>query len=366
VPVGYADVAHFIRASPEVAAAADLLLIHLLPYWDDPAPPPADEAAAGVIEGYDGFRAAFPGKTVMIGETGWPSKGRMRGPGKPSRVNEALFVRSFAAQAAPRGIRYNLIEAIDQPWKRRPEGTVGGYWGLLDADRAAKFPLQGPVSERPHWRRDWLASLLVAAVALGAAALRPARAAAWAGRAALAGALGLSLVFQWDYALATVQGAGGWLAAVAWAGGALAAAAWLAGHPRSGALPLAALPAAWRARPSAWREPGVVVGVVAGVVLVVAAWTSLTLAVDPRHRDIPLARFALPALALALRAGPGGRAEATLCALLAATGLAQADPENVESLGWAALALLAAWPGLAALRRSLPFQREAEERRHRA
>ena len=28
--------------------------------------------------------------------------------------------------------RINVIEAFDQPWKRYFEGTVGGYWGVLD------------------------------------------------------------------------------------------------------------------------------------------------------------------------------------------------------------------------------------------
>jgi glucan 1,3-beta-glucosidase len=354
VPVAYADVAHFIRSAPEVAAAADLLLVHLLPYWDDPAPPPAGEAVTGVIEGYDGFRALFPGKEVMIGETGWPSRGRQRGPGKPSLVNEALFVRSFAAQAAARGIRYNLIEAIDQPWKRRPEGTVGGSWGLLDAARAPKFPLQGPVSARPGWRGDIALGLAVLALALGAAALRPAGGAAWAGRAALAAALGVALVMQWDYALATARGAGHWLAAAAWAGATVAAAAWLAGVPRDRALPMASLAPALRAQPSRWREPAVALGLLAAAVLVLAAWTGLVLAADPRHRDVPLARFALPALAVALRAGAGGREEAALGALVAATGLAQLERANPESLGWAALGLLVARPGLVALWRARP------------
>ena len=31
--------------------AADELLIHLLPYWDDPAPPPAATAATQVLQG---------------------------------------------------------------------------------------------------------------------------------------------------------------------------------------------------------------------------------------------------------------------------------------------------------------------------
>src|SRR5438876_920503 len=38
-------------------------------------------------------------------------------------------------------VRTYSIEAYDQPWKRQLEGTVGGYWGLLDsARRELKYP----------------------------------------------------------------------------------------------------------------------------------------------------------------------------------------------------------------------------------
>jgi len=55
----------------------------------------------------------------------------MREGALPSRTNQARVVsRSSARQAGE--FRVNLIEAYDQPWKRQLEGTVGGYWGLLD------------------------------------------------------------------------------------------------------------------------------------------------------------------------------------------------------------------------------------------
>src|SRR3546814_5222739 len=54
----------------------------------------------------------------MIGETGWPSAGRMRDGALPSRVNAATFLRGFTEMATRRGLAYNLIEAFDQPWKR--------------------------------------------------------------------------------------------------------------------------------------------------------------------------------------------------------------------------------------------------------
>ena len=72
VPVTYADVWEFWLRNRDLAAAADFITIHILPYWED-IPIPAARAAAHV----DAIRAkvveAFPGKEILIGEVGWPS-----------------------------------------------------------------------------------------------------------------------------------------------------------------------------------------------------------------------------------------------------------------------------------------------------
>ena len=81
---------------------------------------------------------AFPGKEILIGETGWPSAGRMREGALPSRTNQARVVSEILALAKRENFRVNLIEAYDQPWKRQLEGTVGGYWGLIDAAKRAR------------------------------------------------------------------------------------------------------------------------------------------------------------------------------------------------------------------------------------
>ena len=57
-----------------------------------------------------------------------------------------------------------VIEAFDQPWKRKLEGTVGGYWGLYDDDLRDKFPLSGPVVEDARW---WIGLIVGCACAVG-------------------------------------------------------------------------------------------------------------------------------------------------------------------------------------------------------
>lgn len=114
-PVAYADIYEFWRRNPIVAEAADRLLVHVLPYWDDPTPVSIGQVQAHVRTILDGMREAFPRARIEIGEIGWPSAGRTRGYAVPDRVNQARFVREFAAQAGALQMRYNLIEAIDQP-----------------------------------------------------------------------------------------------------------------------------------------------------------------------------------------------------------------------------------------------------------
>ncbi|MCC7488908.1 MAG: hypothetical protein IT485_04610 [Gammaproteobacteria bacterium] len=354
VPVAYADVAHFIDEAPEVANAADLLLIHILPYWDEPEPPSAAAAVAQVMLVYERFVARWPGHEVMIGETGWPSAGRQRGPGRPTLLNEARFVRGFAAVAAARGIRYNLIEAIDQPWKRTAEGTVGGYWGLLDEYRQPKFALQGPVSDHPQWRSDAAATAALFALLLAAGLGARLRAAGWLGWTAVSLACAFALIFQWETALVMSRSMAGWIGAGIAAAATLFAAGLLRtllAHDARPAVPPASFAAAAAAlgRPVAlWRDASLRLGAFAGLVMVAAAWISLMLTVEPRHSDIPVAAFALPAVALAIRlagrAGCDQREAALLAVLLLCCGLWQLEPENPESLAWLAICLLLALP----------------------
>ena len=76
----------------------------------------------------------------MIAEFGWPSAGYNMLKANPGHIEQAKVMRDFVARAEALGIEYNIIEAIDQPWKTN-EGGVGPYWGLLDASRNVKFCL---------------------------------------------------------------------------------------------------------------------------------------------------------------------------------------------------------------------------------
>src|ERR1700691_442976 len=91
VPVTYADVWEFWLRNRELYDAVDFVTIHILPYWED-FPIRAKYAVAHVDQIRRRMEVAFPGKEILIGETGWPSAGRMRDAALPSRTNQARVV----------------------------------------------------------------------------------------------------------------------------------------------------------------------------------------------------------------------------------------------------------------------------------
>jgi exo-beta-1,3-glucanase (GH17 family) len=165
VPVTYADVWEFWLRYKKLANSVSYITVHILPYWED-EPVPPQTAVAHVTQVYKQIKAAFPGRQVMIGETGWPSAGRPRHGTSATLVNEARYVREFLDYAATVDMPYNMIEAFDQPWKRDLEGTPGGYWGLSTVDNLPKFPMLGPVVEEPRWWLGWAAGAVMAVLTL--------------------------------------------------------------------------------------------------------------------------------------------------------------------------------------------------------
>jgi exo-beta-1,3-glucanase (GH17 family)/cellulose synthase/poly-beta-1,6-N-acetylglucosamine synthase-like glycosyltransferase len=141
---------------PELASAVDFIAAHILPYWEGFD---ASRAVDHTIEFYDRLRQMHPGKRIVIAEFGWPSAGYNFHNADPGRIAQAQVLRDFVTRAQAYGIDYNIVEAVDQPWKTM-EGGVGPYWGLFDASRAPKFAWTGPISDPDYIKRAGLAVLL--------------------------------------------------------------------------------------------------------------------------------------------------------------------------------------------------------------
>lgn len=332
VPVTYADVWEFWLRYPDVEAAVDFVTIHILPYWED-FPVPASEAAAHVESIRQKVKAAFPEKEVLIGEVGWPSAGRMRDGALPSPTNQALVVHDMLAAAKREHYRVSVIEAFDQPWKERLEGTVGGHWGLLDGKtRGFKFAWGAAVSDHPYWRWQAAAGIVLAALVFTAALVarrheppvNEPMLGRWLGVAATG--LGGGALIGWVLANVPIESLGidGWarsltLAALAIASPIVGAAALM----RRTALPTFAQVIG----PEAGRVPDplkLALGALLILLCVFAMQSALGLVFDPRYRDFPFAPMTaalVPFLALSLttapRTGPRPAAETITAVLFA-------------------------------------------------
>ena len=342
-PVTYADVWEFWLRHPELANSVDYLTIHILPYWEDKPVTPA-LAVQHVAAVYARVQQAFPGKRVMIGETGWPSAGRSRQQASASVVNEARYLREFLRYAATAKLPYNVIEAFDQPWKRAQEGTAGGYWGIFDAHARPKFAMHGPVIEDPRWWLGWLAAAAGGGLFVLAGAWRRHRH-GWRDALALglAGiASGGALAWQFRQMLFACRDAWEWTISLAACTVALCTALrlarWIA----------ARLSGVARAFAPGWLRLGW---------LFVLTYYGLLLVFDGRYRDFPLGLFLLPCVGYALAGSlsdPSTRVmprveERFLAAclpLLGAIVLVQEAGLNLVAWLWLGLNLLLALPVL--------------------
>ncbi|MEO7066178.1 MAG: glycosyl hydrolase family 17 protein [Rhodanobacter sp.] len=342
VPVSYADVWEFWLRHPELANSVDYLTIHILPYWED-TPVSPERAVQHVAQVYAKVQHAFPGREIMIGETGWPSAGRPRQAASASVVNEARYLREFLNYAASVHMPYNVIEAFDQPWKRAQEGTVGGYWGIFDAQGRPKFAMQGPVTEVPNWWLGWLAGatgvVLFALVSGWRRRWRGWR--GWVASGLMGFASGAALAWQYRQMAFAARDLWEWTVSIGACVLALITALWLSRWIAARLAGTTAITAVPR-----WMRVGW---------LFVLAYYGLLLVVDGRYRDFPLGLFALPCIGYALVNALSARSEAckpwleerflaVVVPLLALVVVIEGAGLTTATWLWLALSLAIAWP----------------------
>jgi glucan 1,3-beta-glucosidase len=356
VPVTYADVWEFWLRNRDVAAAADFVTIHILPYWED-LPIPASRAAAHVDAIRQQVARAFPGKEIVIGEVGWPSAGRMREGALPSPANQARVIQDVLALAKRENFKVNVIESFDAPWKRVFEGTVGGHWGLLDdASRSFKFKFGEPVSNHPHWISQAAGGVvfafLIFMAAWRAGGERRKQRALWLAVTANAVAGGILLGWAIENVPLESLGFGQWsrsiaMVAVACLSPVVASVAFMRGT---------ALPSLSRVLGTNDLRLTDVLAFACGIILIatllLAIQIALGLVFDPRYKDFPFAPITVavvPLLTLSLAAnrsaGPRGVAETAGAVLLTLFVLYIIPNETLAN--WQSLWLCAAFAALA-------------------
>jgi exo-beta-1,3-glucanase (GH17 family)/cellulose synthase/poly-beta-1,6-N-acetylglucosamine synthase-like glycosyltransferase len=156
VPVTTGEIWNIWIENPELASSVDYIAAHILPYWEGFSEKQAVDQALII---YQKLRDTFPGKRIVIAEFGWPSAGYNQKSAIPGAFEQAVTLRTFVSRAEAIGMEYNIVEAIDQPWKFF-EGGVGPYWGILNAAREPKFAWSGPVVDEAYWKLMGIALLV--------------------------------------------------------------------------------------------------------------------------------------------------------------------------------------------------------------
>jgi exo-beta-1,3-glucanase (GH17 family)/cellulose synthase/poly-beta-1,6-N-acetylglucosamine synthase-like glycosyltransferase len=196
VPVTTGEIWNIWIEHPELVSAVDYIAAHILPYWEGFSEAHAVDQAILI---YDKLRQAYPGKRIVIAEFGWPSAGYNFKDANPGRIEQAMALRDFVTRAEAYGIDYNIVEAIDQPWKIF-EGGVGPYWGIFDAARQPKFAWTGPITNPDHWPLAALALLVSILLSLPILTMRSVtrgQAALLAAAANVAGAWSAAVFAYW-------------------------------------------------------------------------------------------------------------------------------------------------------------------------
>src|SRR6202023_566169 len=156
VPVTTGEIWNIWRDNPQLGYSVDFIAAHVLPYWENFTDKQAVDQAVSM---YQLLRDQFPGKRIMIAEFGWPSAGYNLRNAEPGPFEQAAVLRNFVTRADAIGMEYNIVEAIDQPWKFF-EGGVGPYWGILNASREPKFAWTGPIVNENYWKLALIALLV--------------------------------------------------------------------------------------------------------------------------------------------------------------------------------------------------------------
>jgi exo-beta-1,3-glucanase (GH17 family) len=126
---------------PNLAAAVDVIVWHTYAYWSG-----VDISNAfSVVNGrYNDMLGAYPGKPMILGETGWPTmvdlvSMDMTSTAVANEANQARYYREALTGFRARNLPAWFFDAIDEMWKGTSgEGAVGSHWGIFTTARAPK------------------------------------------------------------------------------------------------------------------------------------------------------------------------------------------------------------------------------------
>ncbi len=143
LPVGTAEIWRTWLEHEKLAENVDFILVHIHPYWEGVS---VENAAEYVVEKWKEVKAKYPGKDVIIGETGWPTQGDRIGRAIPSEENQRMFLSEFLNLAKENEISYFYFDVFDERWKRK-HAEAEAHWGLYYSNGTLKPLLYDLVPE---------------------------------------------------------------------------------------------------------------------------------------------------------------------------------------------------------------------------
>jgi exo-beta-1,3-glucanase (GH17 family) len=133
------DYLYWSRADAKLVDHIDFITLHTYPVWG------REDIGTGfssTIRNYQLVRRAHPGKTIVLGEVGWPTytEGERFAPQAGDEVKQKQYYEDIIEWSRANNVTTFFFEAFDEPWK----GTgTEGHWGLFSEKRMAKLAMQG-------------------------------------------------------------------------------------------------------------------------------------------------------------------------------------------------------------------------------
>jgi exo-beta-1,3-glucanase (GH17 family) len=135
VPITVADdYLYWVKPDAALVSHVDFITLHTYPVWGRED---IDTALATTEKNYRKVQAAHPGKTIVLGEVGWPSytEGDKHVPRAGDEQKQKTYFEQISGWARAHQVTAFLFEAFDESWKG--SGTEG-HWGLFSEQRKAK------------------------------------------------------------------------------------------------------------------------------------------------------------------------------------------------------------------------------------
>jgi exo-beta-1,3-glucanase (GH17 family) len=127
---------------PNFADAVDVLIWHTYAWW---AGMPIDGAYALVRGRYTDMIELYPGKEMLLGETGWPSdidrpSMDMTTTAIGDEMSQARYYREILVGLHADALPVWMFSSFDEAWKAAEgEGEVGAHWGIFNTNRTPKL-----------------------------------------------------------------------------------------------------------------------------------------------------------------------------------------------------------------------------------